>query len=341
MADPLRVAVVGAGYWGINHVRVLAGEPDAELVAVCDTDADALARAEQLAPGARQTASFGELLDDAEVEAVVIATPAASHAALAAQALERGKHVFVEKPIALSIRDAVGLDRHARERGLTLMVGHLMLYHPAVLRLRELLDAGELGQLYYIHASRVNLGRLRTDENALWSFAPHDFSIIDFLIGERPDTVCACGQSYLQPGIEDVVFVTLTFPDGRMAHVHLSWLDPHRERRITVVGSRKMVVFDDVASEKLRIYDKGYDRPPAFTQYDQYLTLRQGDVLIQHLDMIEPLAAECRHFVEHVRSGAPPRSGGDSAIRVVEILSAAQRSLDAGGAPMKVEHHEY
>ena len=214
------------------------------------------------------------------------------------------------------------------------MVGHLMLYHPAFLHLSSLVAAGALGRVYYLYALRVNLGRLRSDENALWSFAPHDLSMILSLVAAPPVSVAARGEAYLQPGVEDVVFVNLAFADRTMAQIQLSWLDPRKERRLTVVGSQKMVELDDGhPTEKLRIYDKGYDRPPEFTQYGEYLTLRQGDVHIPRIDMAEPLDLECRHFVDCVRSGAAPRSDGASALRVVELLEAATRSLRAGGQP--------
>ena len=211
-----------------------------------------------------------------------------------------------------------------------------MVYHPIVEHLRTLLQSGDLGELYYLYASRVNLGRLRSDENALWSFGPHDLSIIDFLMGEAPLRVHAQGQSYLQKGIEDVVFVTLEFSGGRMAHVHLSWLDPRKERRLTLVCSKKMVEFDDVSAEKLRIYDKGYQRPPEFTEFAEYLSLRHGDVYIPHVPMKEPLSMEAKAFLHGVRTGEPPRADADSAVRIVSVLEAAQSSLDQGGIPIEI-----
>lgn len=334
MADPIRVAVVGTGYWGVNHVRVFENDADAELVAVCDPAAKALARARRLAPRAAHIERFADVLANDRVDAVVLATPAVTHADLACQALAAGKHVLVEKPLALTAADGQRVADAARDAQRTLMIGHLMIYHAAVDRIRALVDAGELGELFYLYAARVNLGRLRTDENALWSFAPHDVSMIDSLLGELPVSVAARGQAYLQPDIEDVVFVTMKFAGGQMAHVHLSWLDPHKERKLTVVGSQKMVVFDDVSPEKLRIYDKGYDRPPEFTQFDEYLTLRQGDVHIPYLSMQEPLAVECRHFLDCIRSGEEPRTGATSALRVVQVLAAAQRSLELDGVPI-------
>lgn len=334
--EPLRVAIAGVGYWGINLVRVLAAEPGARVTWLCDTVDSRLQRAAPHAPAAQVTTRFQDLLEAADVDAVVLATPAVTHAELGCAALSAGKHVFVEKPVALDVAGAEAVAAAAAASGRTVMVGHLMLYHPAVEQIRSLVEAGELGELFYLYATRVNLGRLRTDENALWSFAPHDLSMIDYLLGALPESVSARGGSYLQPGIEDVVFLSLRF--GRqMAHVHLSWLDPHKERRLTVVGSKKMVVFDDVATDKLRIYDKGYERPPSFERYDEYLTIRHGDIHIPHLAMTEPLAAECRHFVDCVRTGRTPRSDIASAVRIVRILAAAQESLEHDGQPVTLQ----
>jgi len=336
-AEDVGLAVVGCGYWGIHHVRVAAAQRGARLVAVCDVDGGARARAARAAPGARPLATLDEVLADPAVNAVVLATPARSHADQAARALAAGRHVLVEKPLALAVADAEAVVDAAARAGLVLAVGHLMLHHPAVVRLRELLSSGDLGHLYYLYATRVNLGRLRSDENALWSFAPHDLSMIDFLLdGEVPTSVSARGQSYLQEGVEDVVFVTLKYARGQMAHIHLSWLDPRKERRLTLVCSRKMAEFDDVASEKLRIYDKGYDRPPAFAQYAEYLTLRQGDIHIPHVPMAEPLALELDHFISCIREGTTPRADGASGLRSVRVLAAAQSSLDKDGAPVAV-----
>jgi predicted dehydrogenase len=332
--EPIRVGVVGAGYWGINHVRAFAHVDGAELVAIAEPDPKALRRAQALAPSARPCASFEELLAQ-PVDAVVLATPAVLHARQAISALEADKHVFVEKPMALDPNDATRMAELAKARGRTLMVGHLMLYHPGYERLRQLVRSGAIGDVYYLYALRVNLGRLRRDENALWSFAPHDLSMILDLCEGRAVTVAARGQAYLQPGIEDVVFVNITFSDKTMAQVQLSWLDPRKERRLTVVGSKKMVEFDDShPTEKLRIYDKGYDRPPEFTQYGEYLTVRHGDIHIPRVDMAEPLDLECRHFVACVASSEEPRTGAAHGLEVVRVLTAADRSLKSGGAPI-------
>jgi predicted dehydrogenase len=334
VGERVRVAAIGAGYWGINHVRVLAADPTAELTWICESRAAALDRARSFAPSARSTADVDDVFADPRLDAVVIATPAVSHADLATRALQAGKHVFVEKPLALNVGELATIEAAARASSRIVMVGHLMLYHPAVERLAELVKSGDLGDIYYLYATRVNLGRLRTDENALWSFAPHDVSMIDFLLGELPTSVTARGESYLQQGVEDVVFVNARYAGRQMAQIHLSWLDPHKERKLTVVGSKKMVVFDDVSPEKLRIYDKGYERPPSFERFDQYLTIRHGDIRIPHLSMAEPLGVECRHFLDCVRNGTQPRTDLASGARVVRVLAAAQESLDSGGKPV-------
>lgn len=330
----MRVAIAGTGYWGINLVRTFAQDRRAHVTWICDARQPALDRAGALAPSARKTQSFEDVLAAGDVDAVVIATPAVTHADMACQALTAGKHVFVEKPLALSVHDTLRVAEAARASGRVLMVGHLMIYHPAVEHLRELLHGGELGELLYLYSTRVNLGRVRQDENALWSFAPHDVSMIDHLLGILPVSVAATGESYLSPGIEDVVFVTMKFATRQMAHVHLSWLDPRKERTLTVVGSRKMVVFDDVSSEKLRIYDKGYEKPPEFKDFGEYLAIRSGGIYIPHIKMVEPLALECAHFIECVESGKQPRSDIAHAMRVVRVLAAAQASLEQGHVEM-------
>jgi predicted dehydrogenase len=333
----IRVAVIGAGMWGLNHVRVVASEAGCALTAVCDPDQTALSRARELAPGVTTLTDTDRVLADREIDAVIIASPAATHAALALSALAAGKHVLVEKPLAMNVRDAQAVVAAAQRHRRVAAVGHLMVHHPAVLRLRELLCSGTLGHLHYLHSTRVNLGKLRRDENALWSFGPHDLSMIDFLLQRRPTSVAARGQRVLQPDIEDVVFMTLRYPTGEMAHVHLSWLNPRKERRITLVCSQKMVEFDDVATDKLRIYDKGYDRAPAFTEYAQYLTLRDGDVHIPQIPMKEPLRLQLRDFLESIRTGKRPVADVTTGLQVIATLEAAQRSLELDGVPVPVE----
>ena len=258
---------VGLGYWGPNLLRNFNGLAQARVKVCCDLDEAALRRVGSQYPGMAITTDYGELLGDPEVEAVVVTAPTPAHYELAKAALLTGRHVFVEKPIALAVSEAEELVALAEARGRVLMVGHLLMYHPAVARLKQMVDGGELGEVYYLYASRLNLGQVRRSENAMWSLAPHDISVALHLLGEEPEAVAAQGLTYLQPGIPDTVFLTLRFASGRAAHIHVSWLDPHKVRRITVVGSQKMAVFDDVDStEKLRIYDKGVQRPT----YDSY-----------------------------------------------------------------------
>ena len=272
----------------------------------------------------------------------MIATPAITHADLTVRCLDRGKHVLVEKPLSLSTVDGERLELAAARAGTVVLVGHLMLYHPAVDYLRKLVASGELGDIFYLSSVRANLGRLRRDESALWSFGPHDLSMIEHLVPGKPVTITARGASYLQPGIADVVFVNLELtPAGAsrpvMAQIHLSWLNPRKERRLTVVGSRKMVEFDDCSAEKIRVYDRGYDRPPAFANFAEYLTLRNGDVFVPAITMNEPLAAQTRHFLDCIESGSAPRTDLSSGIRVTRLLAAAQASLEQCGRPISIE----
>ncbi len=331
-APPVRLAVIGCGDWGKNLVREFYQSTDAELVYCCDTQQDRLAGLQRAFPKIQPVTSLEPVWADASIEAVVVATPAATHATIVQQALESGKHVFVEKPIALSPSDAQRCIELAQAQGRQLMVGHLLRYHPAFHALKRLVDSGELGTVHYIYTQRLNLGRIRKDENAMWSLAPHDISMILELFGDSPTSVAAHGASYVQEAVEDVVFMTLQFPDRRIAHIHLSWLDPHKTRKITVVGSRKMVTFDDMEpTEKLRIYDKG-----AMRDYDSYgdwwITLRSGDIQIPRIDLTEPLKLECHHFLECVRRHQAPLSDGEDGLQVVRVLAAGQRSLEQGGA---------
>jgi predicted dehydrogenase len=333
----IKIAVVGTGGWGINHVRAFARARDVQLVAVADSSEAAVNRAGGFAPAARKLRGLSEVLALPEVDAVVLATPADCHAAHAQQALAAGKHVFVEKPLALSVADAEQVVAAAERAGRTLMVGHIMLYHPVVERMKAMVKSGELGWLLYLYAVRVNLGTVRRDENALWSLGPHDASILLHLLDDQPQTVSARGGAYLQKGIHDVVFVNLQFRSGVMAQIHLSWLDPRKERRVTVVGSRKMLEFDDVHPvEKLRIYDKGVERPPAFSEFAEFLSIRNGDIHIPQVPLAEPLELECRHFIECLKSNRVPLTDGNSGVQVVRILEAAQRSLADGGVPVAI-----
>jgi predicted dehydrogenase len=318
--------VVGLGYWGPNLARNFDRLPGAELAWVCDGSAEVLERVAAGFPKARTAAGLDELLGDPELDAVIIATPVPTHHSLAEQVLAAGKHCFVEKPLAQSAADAERVVEAAREAGRVLMVGHLLEYHPGLERLGEIAAAGELGDIHYIYGNRLNLGKLRAEENALWSLGAHDVSVVLRLAGEEPYECTAVGESYMRDGVEDVVFCFMRFPSGLAAQLHLSWLDPHKERRFTVVGSKKMATFDDMEVErKLTVYDKGFDED--FTSYGEYIA-RSGDVHSPQVPNDEPLRIECAHFVDCVRDGVTPRSDGESGLRVVRVLEELQSSLD-------------
>jgi predicted dehydrogenase len=330
------VGIVGLGYWGPNLARNLASIPGCEVSWLCDASEEARAELARSYPAARSTDVIGDLLDDPELDGVVLATPVPTHAELAIAVAEAGKHCFVEKPLATNAADAQRAVDAAAEAGRILMVGHLLEYHPAVERLKELIDGEELGELFYIYGNRLNLGQLRKDENALWSLGAHDISVLLHLVEEEPSEISARGESYLRPGVEDVVFCFLRFPSGISAHLHLSWLDPHKERRFTVVGSKRMATFDDMAIEgKLTVYDKGFDQDSR--SYGEYIT-RSGDIFSPRIDNGEPLRLECEHFVDSIREGKPPRSDGRSGLRVVRVLESLQQDLDSSrrldGAPL-------
>jgi predicted dehydrogenase len=327
----IRIGVAGLGYWGPNLARNFAALPGCELAWCCDASEPARARAAAMFPQARVTADLQDLLEDPELDAIALATPVPSHADLATRVLEAGKHCFVEKPLAQSVADAQRAVAASERSGRILMVGHLLEYHPGVQKLKELATAGELGEIYYIYGNRLNLGKLRADENALWSLGAHDVSVVLHLAAEEPSEIVAHGESYLRPGVEDVVFCFLRFPSGLSAHLHLSWLDPHKERRFTVVGSRRMATFDDMALEgKVTVYDKGFDEDAR--GYGEYIT-RSGDIFSPRIPNVEPLRLECEHFLTSIRNGTPPRSDGASGLRVVRVLEQLQRSLDASARP--------
>ncbi|GAB4336200.1 MAG: Gfo/Idh/MocA family oxidoreductase [Candidatus Abyssubacteria bacterium] len=333
----LKVGIVGAGDWGRNLVRVFHQIKDVKLAWCCDADPKRCEAVAQNFPGVTLTGRYEDLVEDPDVAAVVVASSAITHYPFAKAALESGKHVYVEKPLALNPSHADEMVALAESKGLKLMVGHLLLYHPAVAHLKRLVSSGELGEVYYIYSQRVNLGRIRQDENALWSFAPHDISVILHLLEQVPVSVSARGESYLRRGVEDVVFVNLKFQNRKMAQLQLSWLDPHKVRKITIVGSKKMVVFDDVEStEKLKIFDKGAVNV-TYESYGDSITLRFGDISIPHIRMTEPLRAECQHFVDCILNNTRPLTDGSDGARVVRILEAAQRSMENDGTPVEIK----
>ena len=327
VTDTVRVGVAGLGYWGPNLARNLGALPGCELTWLCDADPATLERVAARHPGARATGDLADLLADDALDAVVLATPVPTHAELAERVLGAGKHCFVEKPLALTVADAERAVAAAEAAGRVLMVGHLLEYHPGVTLLKQIADSGDLGDIHYVYGNRLNLGKLRADENALWSLGAHDVSVLLHLLGEEPHEVEARGESYMRPGVEDVVFCFLRFPSGRAAHLHLSWLDPHKERRFTVVGAKRMATFDDMALEgKVTVYDKGFDEDAS--SYGEYIT-RSGDIWSPRIPNREPLRLECEHFVECVRTGATPQSDGHSGLRVVRVLEALQARLES------------
>ncbi|MFA6451404.1 MAG: Gfo/Idh/MocA family oxidoreductase [bacterium] len=333
----LNIAVLGYGYWGPNLVRNFASLPDVRLKTVCDSDVKSLEKAQSRHPEIETTTDCDEVFQDESIDAIVIALPAELHGEFARQALVSGKHVFVEKPLAMTVAEAKDLVQLSEENGQILMVGHLLLYHPAVERLKKLIDLGELGPLFYLYSQRVNLGVVRSRENALWSLAPHDVSVLLYLLDELPYAVSATGASYLQEGIEDTVFVHLKFSEKKMAHIHVSWLDPHKVRKITVVGQKKMAVFDDVEPvEKIKVFDRSIEPPAAYSNYGEALTMRFGDIYIPHIEMAEPLRLECRHFIDSILSGQQPRTDAARGLEVVRVLEAAHRSLKEGGEEIQI-----
>ena len=328
-ADAPKIAVIGAGYWGINHVRNFFELGALNLV--CDSSESGLEKVRGRFAGVRTESNVDAALEDPSIDAIVLATPAETHFELAMRAIESGKDVLVEKPLTLDVADAVRLVQLADERKSILMVGHLLEYHPAVLRLRELIESGQLGELRYIYSNRLNLGKVRREENILWSFAPHDIAIILRLVGVWPTRVTATGGSYLQPHIADVTVTNIEFPTGVRAHIFVSWLHPYKEQRLVVVGSKQMAVFDDVRKNaKLMIYDQGVEF------VDGEPVTRKNEGIAETLDDKEPLRSQSLQFLECIRTRQRPLTDGESGLRVLRVLDAAERSLQEGGMPISL-----
>lgn len=330
---PVRIGVVGMNYWGPNLARNFARLPGSRLTWCCDLDEAVLDRHRAAHPAARFTTRLDDLLEDPDTDAVAVATSVPTHAALAKRVLDAGKHVFVEKPLALTGADAREVADLANRRDLILMVDHLLVYHPGLQHVKRLIDDGTLGEVFYLYGNRQNLGIVRPDENALWSLGPHDISVMLWLVGERPVEAAATGASYLQPGVEDVVFGRVRFPSGVIGHLHLSWLDPHKMRRMTVIGRDRMVVFDDMETErKVTVYEKG---PVPHTEtYGEYIQVRSGDIHIPKVPGVEPLRVVCEEFIRAVATHTRPLADGDAGVVVVEVLEAMTMSLRSAGAPV-------
>jgi predicted dehydrogenase len=338
------LAVVGLGYWGPNLVRNLASLKDVNVRTLCDADAPrAEAIRARLCPDAAVAQDYREVAADPRVEAVVIATPIRTHFELGSFFLKAGKHVFIEKPLAHTVAECEELINLAERGGRVLMVGHVFEYNAAVRWIKKYMEDDGLGELFYMYSQRVNLGRIQSDVNALWSFAPHDVSVMNYWLGREPVSVSARGFSYLHSGVEDVVFVTLGYPEGVGAHLHLGWLDPRKVRLMTLVGSKKMLVYDDVSLDaKIQIYDRGIvdlhdyrNSPDSFAEFQ--FQIRTGDVSIPTLKFDEPLQSECQHFVECVREGKRPRTDGENGLKVVRVLEAAEQSLRHGGQTVRLD----
>ena len=326
------IAVVGCGYWGKNLVRNLA-ELGA-LHTICDSSPEVIERLHKLYPNVNIETSFERVLADNEIKGVVVSSPAELHYSMAKQALLAGKDVFVEKPFVSNSSEGQELVELSEEQKLILMVGHLMLYHPAVDVLKRHIQSDDLGELYYLYSTRVNLGQVRSDESALWRLAPHDISLFLYLLGTHPEVVSAQGISYVQPHLEDVVFITLRFPKNVLAHIHVSWLDPHKIRQLTVVGSKKMAVFDDMDPQhKLRIYDQGVvNDDDMVSSLSGTLALRSEGIFLPRVDLTEPLSLECRHFVNCIQSRTQPLSGGKQGLEVVRILERIEEAMKGEGS---------
>jgi predicted dehydrogenase len=333
-AAPVKVAVVGVGYWGPNLVRNLHDIAEASVHVVCDLRPETLEKIARRYPALRTTTDYASVLADDTVEAVAIATQVGSHAELATAALEVGKHVLVEKPLAASVAEAEALIELAERSSRILMPGHTFVYSPPVNLCRDLIRSGELGDIHFISSSRVNLGIHQSDVSVVWDLGPHDFSILRYWLDEVPQQVAAVSRSCVIPGIADVAFVSLQYPSGIVAHVELSWLAPSKLRRTAVVGSEKMIVYDDTSPEPVKVYDSGV-MPHDPTTFGEFrLTYRSGDIVSPRVDAVEPLSLELQDFCRAIRTGEPPRSSAEVGLDVVRMIEAVERSLAPQSTPL-------
>ena len=335
-ARDIRFAVVGVGYWGPNIVRNLHALDGADPLWMVDSRPEALDEMLRRYPAMRTTTDYADVLADDDVDAIAIATPVSTHFELAAAALNAGKHVFVEKPLAASVQDAAELDALASGHGLVLMPGHTFLYSPPVMKIKQLIDAGELGEVLFVTTSRVNLGLHQPDVSVVWDLAPHDFAILRFWLDERPATVSAISRCCVLPDVPDVAFINMIYPSGTIAHVELSWLAPSKLRRTAVVGSRKMVVYDDTSNEPVRIFDAGATLPDPESFGEFRLSYRTGDIVSPRIDATEPLSIELADFCAAIVGGREPRSSSALGLDVVRMIEGVDRSLQRGGVPVSL-----
>ncbi len=342
MTKPVKIAVVGCGYWGPNLIRNFRSLPDSNLKMMCDVSEARLKHLGALYPEVEATTDFAHVLNGAGVDAVAIATAVKLHYPMAKASLLAGKHTFIEKPMACSSGECEELIEIARRQGLVLMTGHTFLYSPAVRRIKEIVDSGDLGEIRYISARRLNLGLFQKDINVAWDLAPHDISIIQHIMGEQPISINCRGSAHITPGIEDVTLMCLSFRKQRTAMIHSSWLDPRKIREMTIVGSKRMIVYDDVAQlEKIRIFDARVERPPHYDTFAEFhYAYHYGDVYVPYVKQEEPLKIECQHFVDCIRQGTAPLTGGQQGLELVQILEASSESLKSGGAPVELPHRQ-
>ena len=338
MSKTIKIAVVGCGYWGPNLIRNFYEIPKSEVLVCCDLNRIKLENIKRKYHFMTITEKFSDILNNKDIDAVAVATPPGTHYKLARDILLANKHVFIEKPITLNSKDAEDLIKIAKQKKRILMVGHTFEYSPAVNKLKELINSGELGKIHYIYTNRLNLG-LFQNTNVIWDLATHDISIVLYLSNKKPVSVLAKGKSHIQEGIEDVAFITLTFEDGSIAHFHVSWLDPCKVRKTVIVGDKKMVVYDDVEPlEKLKVYEKGVSKHDDYSTFGEFqLSYNYGDIIIPKIDNAEPLKIECTHFLDCIETGKTPRSSGEVGLLVVKILEAAEKSVKNGGEEVKLK----
>jgi predicted dehydrogenase len=335
----INVAVVGCGYWGPNLIRNFYAISDCRVGKICDSNRERLEHIGRLYPGSQLMQEFASVVEDPAVDAVAIATPVHTHFLLARQSLEAGKHTFIEKPMAASVDECRELIDIAKRKSLVLMVGHTFVYNPTVRKIKELVESGELGEIMYISSRRLNLGLFQQDINVAWDLAPHDISIILFILGKDPISVNCQGKAHIRPGIEDVTNITLNYEDGGFAMIHSSWIDPKKVREITIVGSKKMLVYDDNEPlEKIKIYDKCVEKPPHYDTFAEFhYSYHYGDMHAPYIKQVEPLKVECQCFLDSIKCGAPGESSGEAGLKVVQILEAATRSLKNDGLPIRID----
>ena len=341
--DNINIAVVGFGYWGPNLVRNFSSLSDSEVKVVCDLDMDRLANMKRFYPEIETTTEFDNLINDTEIVAIAIATPVHLHYEMAKKALIAGKHTFIEKPMASTVSECRELIETAEKQNLILMIGHTFIYSPPVRKIKEIVRHGELGEIQYVNSRRLNLGLFQPDINVTWDLAPHDISIILYILKESPISVNCQGKAHINPEIEDVTSMTMNFANGAFATLQSSWLDPIKIREMTFVGSKRMLLYDDIApNEKIKIYDKRVETPPYYDTFAEFhYSYHYGDMYAPHIKQYEPLNRECQHFLDCIKTSARPESSGYEGLKVVEILEAASESLKRGGAKVEIQSIEF